>query len=548
MVQPKVAIFGGGVGGLSAAHELSERAFDVTVYEARAIPGGKARSTEVPVLSEPSRQPLPGEHGFRCFPGFYRHLPDTMARIPSAGSAGCVAKQLLPVRRILIARNGSREVVLPADFPVSLEDWRVAVRAVVGSGLEVPPLEIAWFVERLLVLLTSCTARRFAELEHESWWSFSGAGTRSPAYGKYLADGLSRTLVAARAREMSARTGGYILLQLLLDVLDPRRPADRVLSGPTNEVWIDPWLAYLRGRGVNYRRNATVTAIHVNGQLVTGITVRTAKGIEHITADCYVVALPCEQMAPLVTPEMEAADPSLAGIRRLTTRWMNGIQFYLDIDVPLEHGHAVFIDSRWALTAISQRQFWEHGATDIRARGDGRVGGILSVVVSDWETPGLLLQRAAKCCTAAQIEDEVWHQLKLGLNDRLDYELRDDNKLGCFLDDSVVPPNPAGLSVNLEPLLINTVGSWDLRPEARSKIHNLFLSADYVRTNTDLATMEGANEAARRAVNGILDFTGSREPPCRVWPLEGLALFAPARALDRVRFALGLAHVGRRAE
>jgi hypothetical protein len=41
---------------------------------------------------------------------------------------------------------------------------------------------------------------------------------------------------------MSARTGGYILLQLLLDMLDPRRPADRVLSGPTNEVWIDPWL------------------------------------------------------------------------------------------------------------------------------------------------------------------------------------------------------------------------------------------------------------------------------------------------------------------
>ena len=40
-----VAVLGGGVGGLSAAHELAERGFEVTVYEARDVAGGKARST-----------------------------------------------------------------------------------------------------------------------------------------------------------------------------------------------------------------------------------------------------------------------------------------------------------------------------------------------------------------------------------------------------------------------------------------------------------------------------------------------------------------------
>jgi uncharacterized protein with NAD-binding domain and iron-sulfur cluster len=70
---------------------------------------------------------------------------------------------------------------------------------------------------------------------------------------------------------------------------------------------------------------------------------------------------------------------------------------------------------------------------------------------------------------------------------------------------------------NAEPLLLNRPGSLALRPDARTAIPNMFLAADYVRTETDLACMEGANEAARRAVNALLQAAGSRHPACQVW-------------------------------
>src|ERR1043166_1317467 len=54
-----VAVFGGGFAGLTAAHELAERGFDVTLYERRAW-GGKARSTEVPGSASAGRKPLRG--------------------------------------------------------------------------------------------------------------------------------------------------------------------------------------------------------------------------------------------------------------------------------------------------------------------------------------------------------------------------------------------------------------------------------------------------------------------------------------------------------
>ena len=88
--------------------------------------------------------------------------------------------------------------------------------------------------------------------------------------------------------------------------------------------------------------------------------------------------------------------------------------------------------------------------------------------------------------------------------------------------------------MNLEPLLINTVGSWDLRPDAVTAIDNLFLAGDYVRTYTDLATMEGADEAGRRAVNGILEASGSPAEKCDVWSLREPLPLAPVRAADRL--------------
>ena len=43
----RVIVLGGGVGGMSAAHELIERGFEVVVLERRDIAGGKARSIPV---------------------------------------------------------------------------------------------------------------------------------------------------------------------------------------------------------------------------------------------------------------------------------------------------------------------------------------------------------------------------------------------------------------------------------------------------------------------------------------------------------------------
>ena len=541
-----VAILGGGVGGLSAAHELSERGFEVHVYEVRDAFGGKARSIDAPGTATGGRKALPGEHGFRFFPGFYQHITDTMRRIPS-GPGETALDHLVPATRILLAQADKRnELIAPAEFPSTIPDLTVMAHFMWNFAfqLRIPPADLTYFMQRMLTLLFSCDERQKQQWELFDWWDFIGAEQRSEKYRKFLADGMTRTLVAAQAKQMSARTGGSILWQIIFDAAKVSSHVDQVLDGPTSEVWITPWVDYLKAapRDVTFHENREVTEFRCQNGVITEVVVteveqtqsgpRKTDTTETVTADYYVAAMPVERLDPLITPEMRLAEPRLSNLKRLITRWMNGVIFYLDRDVPLQRGHVLFVDSEWALTAISQVQFWSD--VDLSDRGDGKVQGILSVDVSDWYTPGRRTGKCAMECTKEEIFTEVWGQIFDAIDDG---SLDEVNVLHKFIDPAIEFPM-LSVVTNGEPLLVNVAGSWSDRPDAVTKIRNLFLAADFVQTNTDLATMEAANEAARRAVNGILKTSGSTEQPCFVHELYVPGVVTTMRALDKVRWQL----------
>ncbi len=307
-------------------------------------------------------------------------------------------------------------------------------------------------------------------------------------------------------------------------------------------MWLNPWTDYLReARGVIFV-NAQIEECELDaGRIRSALATRNGAPFD-IRADYYIAAMPVEVMAALVSPEMKAAAPSLANhLDRLQTRWMNGIQFYLRSELPLAHGHAIYLDSPWALTSVSQKQFWT--GVNLAGFGDGTVAGILSVDISEWEEPGVLYGRPAMQCTAAEIKEEVWTQLKQHLNVGGSIQLVDADLVSWFLDPDIQFPNPTA-AANLEPLMINTAGSLQYRPEAQTEIFEPVSGIGTMSGLTRTATMEAANEAARRAVNCLLAATGSTAAPAKLWPLAEPEFLKPLQEIDRIRFALGQAHQG----
>lgn len=536
-----VAVFGGGVGGLSVAHELTERGYTVTVYERLSEIGGKSRTIGAPGTAVGDGLPLPGEHGFRFFPHFYRHLPDTMARIPD-GRGGVVADHLVATEGFRLSRQGAEDLRIPVGLEATMRDVGGFLVGLWRSDLGLSWTDVLELTRVLGVLLTSCDDRRHDDWDRMPWWDFCGAAGRGAGYTTVVAD-LTRVLVAAQAREISARTAGVTLLQLLFATTDPDSRQDRVLDGPTSEVWIEPWRAHLLAAGVTFEVGVELTGFDVDpgGSRVAAARVATGGGLSLVTADHYVAAVPCERLAPVLDPAMLAAAPSLAGVAALTTGWMVGAQFFLDRDVPMVHGHTLYLGSPWALTSISQRQFWPD--VDMSRYGAGDVDGILSVDVSEWDTPGVLTGLPARKCSRDEIRDEIWAQIAGYVNDT-DDELDPADVVGFLLDPAIRHTGRGATlqTTNEEPLLLNTPGSWDQRPAASCELDNLFLAADFVRTHTDLATMEGANEAARRAANAVLEADGL-PVDVAVWRLREPAVFGPARAVDQWRYDRGLPHL-----
>lgn len=532
----KVIVLGGGVAGLSAAHELIKRGFEVEVFESKDVPGGKARSLDVPDSATGGRKPLPGEHGFRFFPRFYKHITATMKEIPFKN--GSVLDNLVQTTEIRMARFDEDSFYMPASFPTSIKEIKKFLELDKGVHLGLTKEEISYFADRIWQLMTSCYERRKQEYERMSWWEFLEADRFSEKYKTYLARGLTRTLVAAKAEEVSTKTGGDILLQLMFDIMKLGRSSDRILNGPTNEVWIDPWLDFLKKKGVKYHFNSNIKRFNtVRPESISSVIVEQDGVEKEIKGDYYISAVPVEVMANLLTKDMLDIDPTLESIRDVAKNvsWMNGLQLYLTSDLTINHGHTIYVDTPWALTSISQAQFWKD--FDWSRYGDGTIKTILSVDISDWTTPGILYGKIAKDCSTKEIVDECWAQLKKSLNVKGKIVLQDEFLHSWNLDESIVTTIPA---LNREPLLVNNKNTWPLRPYAYTDINNLFLASDYVKTNTDLATMEGANEAARRAVNGVIDASGSSSPYCKVWNLHEPWILVFFRFKDRLRYAKGL--------
>jgi len=233
--------------------------------------------------------------------------------------------------------------------------------------------------------------------------------------------------------------------------------------------------------------------------------------------------------------------PSISHLQDLETRWMCGAQFYLSNKTNMGvFGHVGFWDSPYALTGVSELQLWP--GYDIQSRGPGNVKSVVSIILSDFTAPGLpsptqpVPFAAQDAKSKDELQKQVWWQMVK--HQGTEFLAPDQSNLIAYHIDDNLSWNENGITGNYAPLFVTTPNSLQNRPHSLTEVPNFILGGDYVRTTTDVALMEGANESGRRAAIGVLQSVGRTDFPEL---LQGNGLpweTAPLRLLDEMLYAV----------
>ncbi|MDR3658469.1 MAG: NAD(P)-binding protein [Mycobacterium sp.] len=311
--RPTVAVLGAGIAGLTAAQELAERGFVITVYEARQDErnglGSEPAGTYPPVKlgglaasqystvgphggSQAELRPFPGrrgrprpperavagEHGFRFFPAYYLHTWDLFQRIPvyqltetAGGTASWrpTSRTIYDnVRRVVTQGttvDGKPSLVFPRELPRSPAEFLGILGQLASLGFT--PSDVATFMSRMLRYLVTSPLRRARELQNLSAYDyFVGHDSKTginqfsytPPFDAVLRK-MPRVLAAFDSRWGDARTNITTYLQLYLNMDRRDNKADGVLNGPTTESWFDHWYRHLVALGVRFVHNAAIS-------------------------------------------------------------------------------------------------------------------------------------------------------------------------------------------------------------------------------------------------------------------------------------------------
>jgi hypothetical protein len=527
------AVFGAGIAGLSAAHELARRGWRVTVCEANENAGGFFRSAR-----RPSDDGMPSEYSWHGMGPWYHNVFDLMKQIPFDATSSMYERAL------------SR----PIDFGLATDDGH--------SAFDDTPLlnvknmfRMSWLDVVLgswLMFKTWTSHRRTHELYSrlnaaEQWKPLLSHGAwkiwRS-CFGPWIGSDWTN---------VSLHTAGHFFRKQLITKPSHVHAADEegpewkhgsrsgwlLLRGPSNEIWFDRWVRHLEQLGVQFRWKEPLHRFEFDGQAITGT--RTAAG-DRVEADVYVLAT-----NPFAAAEILRRTPSLAELEQLRefqplvqdgphTQVSFRIAFSESIRWPRERAAIIVANSEYDLTLFAQEQAW----LSEMYLGDGVKSlwtGTACVATVPGRVHGLPLIR----CTKEQFIEEVERQLlDCGGLDALIRQANDGRSLKdfCILKIEVWHEwqfSPEGIQHN-QPKWVTTTNTQQHLPTQSTPVPNLVLAGAHTRTQADVWSIEGAVESGRRAAQVLA-------PDVRVIPQYNPRWLRVVSAVDDLCFALGAPHI-----
>jgi len=491
----KVVIVGAGIAGLTVAHELVDKGFEVDVYEKSFVAGGMARSTR-------TRSGVPAEHSWRGYAPFYFNAFEIMSRIPISKKLSDYEK----TKRDIITYKGERydltefipkhpggtiiRKALETDKPLE-QVWKdndvgwhmknpyvLKILEKYKIGSKVPP-DVTDNLAKSGIDFKLLTNKRegdttisFLDYPYVAYLFIKYAIVNKRRQNKtklidvvwpleesskqYLVDFISGAGWGFNKDTISTNhLFCFIYLYLYAGSYDWQ-----VMNQPTSEAWIDPWVDHLISKGVKFHFNSNFESITPDGVIINR---------ELVQANEYVVAIP---------------PPKIKYVANQVS-----FRFGFNKKVSFEKHNIAFVllDSEYNITFYPQDEHW---SKDV----------YLGPVVSLWSGTIINGNNAVKL-KRKELLIEIKRQF---LQSKYIKNIISESDIVYeeLFEDWVWDPKSKRL-VSKNPAWGNYVN--EIRPLNTTKYPNIWITGSHTKTTTDIWCMESAVESGKLASNLILE-------------------------------------------
>ena len=490
----KAVIIGAGISGLTVAHELVEKGFEVDVYEKGEVAGGMARSVR-------TSKDVPSEHSWRGYAPFYFNAFEIMSRIPIQDKLSDYEK----IDRDIITFKGEKYDL--TDFVPKHPGGTIIKRKLSTSD----PLEkvwkdndVAWHMKNPYVLSILEKYKVGSQVPPDVRDNLAKSGidfklltnkrdgdtTISLIDYPYLSYLFIKYAIVHKRRNNETKLMDVVWplretsKEYLLDyVSGPGYGFDKntistnqyfcfvfqqfyagnsswqVMNQPTSEAWIDPWVKYLKSKGVKFHFDSELTSLTPDGAVING---------ELVKGDEYVSAIP---------PVIE--DPN------------NQISFRLGFNKKISfeaHNIAfVLLDSEYNITFYPQDEHWSKEVN-------------LGPVVSLWSGTIINGKNAVKLRPSELIKEIIKQVLHSKYIKNL---ITESDIIYSEIFEDWYWDSKIERLVSKNPKWVNHVNEF--RPLNMTEYPNIWNAGSHTKTTIDVWSMEGAVESGKLASNLILE-------------------------------------------
>ena len=494
----KIVIFGAGISGLSAAHELVQLGYSVSVYEATDEPGGFFRSYRN------KQDNLPTEYSWHGMGPWYINAFDLMRHIPFNETGN--------IYDLALSR--------PVDFGIFPDAGKARFY---DRGLKSIPAMFRmgrWeFVKWSYLMFKTWTSNNRSRLKYDKL-------NAAQAWKPLLKDTAYKTWrscfgpwIGSDWSKVSLHTVGDFFRKQLTTKATENHKADQdgpgwtqktgagwlLFKGPSSEYWFDPWIKYLKTKGVSFFWEKALTRLEYDGTRITSAFC----GGEKIQGDIYILAL-----NPFITADILSFTPALEGQEelKLFKPLIQGgphvqvsfrVAFSEEIKFPRARTAVVVSDSEFNLTLFAEEQVWDKEVDlghNVRSLWTG------TSCISSF--PGRIYHKPVNNCTKEEFIEEVKAQiLSCGALNELIKEANNGKGLKEFPIIQIEVWHEWEFSVggikSPQPKWVNSFNTQEYIPSQETPVPNLFLAGAHTKTQAQVWSIEGAVESGRRAAKAI---------------------------------------------